>query len=78
MILNKVITGFVIQRFDTETGKFIGQEFISCDDSQWENSETESPIDLTDEKYAEAVYGKGGVDEPYLNCDMVQPIQVEK
>ena len=73
MILNKVTLGFVVQQFDTETRKFIGQEFIGDGDHVWEDSDTGEPVDLTKEPYAESVYGKGGVDEPKLNLDMVQP-----
>lgn len=72
MIINKVIVGFVSQRFDTETRRFVGQEFIASDDKTWENEYGE-PLDLTDDKDAEKVYGLGGVDEPYLNMEMVQP-----
>lgn len=72
MIINKVIVGFVTQQFDTETRRFVGQEFTASDDKTWENQYGE-PLDLTDDKDAEAVYGLGGVDEPYLNMEMVQP-----
>ena len=42
MIINKITTGFVIQKFDTEAHKFISQEFIAtpigCSEDQvaWE------------------------------------------
>ena len=36
MIVNKVTNGFVVQRYDTDKQKFIGQEFIAGD-STWEN-----------------------------------------
>ena len=36
MILNKITTGFVIQSFDTETGKYFLQEFVAGDE-KWEN-----------------------------------------
>lgn len=61
MILNKVTVGFVCQRFDTETGKFIDQEFISGDDTTWEDTngdEVERPDNATE-----------------LNMEMVQPKQ---
>lgn len=32
MKINKITTGFVIQTFDTELGKFVSQEFIAGDD----------------------------------------------
>lgn len=63
MIINKVIVGFVTQRFDTETRQFVGQEFVGSDDRQWENEMGED-VDPPD------VDG----DEPYLNMEMVQPV----
>ncbi len=72
MIINKVTIGFVTQRFDTETRKFVGQEFIAEDGHTWENDDGE-PLDKTDDREAELIYGTGGVDEPKLNLDMVQP-----
>jgi hypothetical protein len=71
MIITKVTIGFVCQRFDTETRKFVGQEFISDDDVNWEH-EDGTPVRLHDDE-AELVYGQGGVDEPNLNPEMVQP-----
>lgn len=72
MIIHKVITGFVVQKFDTETRKFIDQEFIGSDDRDWETAEGDS-LNLAKEPGATLVYGLGGVDEPYLNMEMVQP-----
>lgn len=72
MIINKVIIGFVTQQFDTETRRFVGQEFHGSDDRQWENQMGEA-LCLDDDKDAELVFGLGGVDEPYLNMEMVQP-----
>jgi hypothetical protein len=73
MLINKVMTGFVIQQFDTETRRFVRQEFIGGD-AQWEYGENE-PLDLdTSEKDRELVYGLGGVDMPHLNMEMVQPL----
>jgi len=72
MIINKVILGFVTQRFDTETRRFVSQEFHGSDDRVWENQMGET-LDLSNAKVAEQVYGLGGVDEPYLNMEMIQP-----
>lgn len=36
MKVNKIIIGFVIQTYDTEKNKFIGQEFVGSDDVSWE------------------------------------------
>lgn len=66
MIVTKVINGFVTQRFDTETGKFVSQEFIGSDDRCWEAEGGES-LDFVPEN-AEG-------EEPYLNMEMVQPVQ---
>ena len=72
MIINKVTVGFVTQQFDTETRRFVGQQFIAEDGHTWED-EMGTALDLSDDKDAEKVYGLGGVDEPSLNLDMVQP-----
>ncbi len=36
MLIVKSIAGFVMQKFDTKTGKCVGQEFIASDDVAWE------------------------------------------
>jgi hypothetical protein len=72
MIINKITIGYVVQKFDTETRKFVDQTFIGSDERSWEN-ELGDPLNLADDDDAEAVYGKGGVDEPYLNFEMIQP-----
>jgi hypothetical protein len=58
MILNKVTTGFVIQQYDTETKKFVSQEFIAGDDVAWE--ESGEPVDPPE-------------GNPYLYFHMIQP-----
>jgi len=42
MLVKKITTGFVIQTFDTELGKFVNQDFIAGDgcDYEDENGET--------------------------------------
>jgi len=72
MIINKVTVGFVTQQFDTETRRFVGQQFVAEDGHTWED-EMGTALDLSDDADAEKVYGLGGVDEPSLNLDMVQP-----
>ncbi len=37
MILNKITTGFVVQKFDSETGRCLSQEFIASDQVEWED-----------------------------------------
>ena len=44
MIVKKITTGFVVQDFDTELGKFIGQEFVAGDDCQYEDA-LGNPVD---------------------------------
>ena len=61
MIISKVVVGFVTQRFDTETRRFIDQEFHASDDVTWENEQGET-LDYVHD--GELIYGKGGVDEP--------------
>jgi len=63
MIINKVIIGFVTQRFDTESGRFIDQSFTGSDDRTWENNLGDS-IDSPE---------VAGEEEPYMNMEMVQP-----
>jgi hypothetical protein len=57
MIVNKTTTGFVVQKFDTETRKFIGHEFIAADEVDFEDEDGE-PVESFDE---------------YLPFDMKQP-----
>jgi len=64
MIINKITTGFVIQVFDTDLGKFIEQDFIAGDECEYEN-ENGKPVDASLLKVA----GK----EAYLPFDMVDP-----
>jgi len=61
MIINKVTVGYVTQRFDTKTQKFIGQEFTAADEVTWED------------QGGEHVDSPGDVAEPYLNYEMIQP-----
>lgn len=58
MILNKITTGFVVQQYDTETKKFVSQEFIAGDEVVWEESgeQVDSPEN-----------------NPYLYFHMIQP-----
>lgn len=72
MRIVKVTTGFVIQTFDTDTREFTSQRFTASDDTTWEDDRGEV-LGLGDEQHLEMIYGKGGVDEPYLDFEMVQP-----
>jgi hypothetical protein len=64
MIINKITTGFVIQAYDTETKRFISQEFKAADEVTWENEHGESVKSP----------GSDSVAEPYLGFEMKQPV----
>jgi hypothetical protein len=64
MLINKITTGFVVQVFDTEKGRFVRQEFTAGDQCDYEDKDGE-PVDR---KLLETD-GK----EAYLPFDMVQP-----
>jgi len=57
-IVKKVTVGFVVQTFDTDTEKFISQEFIAGDQVDFED-ESGEPVDEFSE---------------YLPFEMVQPL----
>ena len=65
MKINKITPGFVIQQWDTLTQKWTMQEFVASDECDYENAETNEPVDYPD------INPDGG--EPYLPFDMVQP-----
>jgi len=64
MIICKITEGFVVQTFDTETRKFTDQEFVACDDVQYERDSEPVDADLMQDD-------KGN--EPYLPFHMKQP-----
>ena len=37
MIVRKMTPGFVVQEFDSETGRCVSQEFIAGDQVEWED-----------------------------------------
>ena len=59
MIIQKITSGLVIQNFDTETNKFVDQNFVSDSESDWEDG-AGNIIDAPK-------------NDPYLPFDMVQP-----
>lgn len=61
MIVKKITVGFVIQDYDTETEKFVSQEFIAGDQVDWED-EDGNAIPKED---------------AYLSFEMVQPEDME-
>ena len=64
MILNKTTTGFVVQKFDSETGRCLSQEFVASDQVEWEDQEG-NPIE--DGQYGIDLEGL------YWPLDMKQP-----
>ena len=71
MIINKILTGFVIQQYDTDKKQYIGQEFVAGDEAQYEDPEGNC---LSTKKMKKEGFGPGAVGgEPYLSYDMVQP-----
>ncbi len=61
MKINKITYGFVVQKFDTKTGKFTEQEFVAGDQVEYEDMYGDTPSDKFVDKVGE------------LNFDMVQP-----
>lgn len=75
MLINKITTGFVIQTFDTGTGKYIDQEFYASEQVDYESTDGQTPIE---DEFMESVnFGPYAEQEPYLPFDMVQPLAVE-
>lgn len=44
--VNKIVTGFVIQQFDSKTSQFISQEFVAGDEVVWEFPDGETADNL--------------------------------
>jgi hypothetical protein len=65
MIVHKITTGFVVQTFDTETGKYTEQEFVAGDEVDYENEDGES-LDQSEVM---------PTPEPYLPFEMRQPTE---
>ena len=67
MIYIKCTEGYMRQVFDTATGKFISQEFVVGEDSQWEDEQGER---LADTFWDEKQFGPYGPYLPYLDEDL--------
>ena len=68
MRINKTTYGFVIQTWDTELNRWIAQEFVAGDQTEYEEADTErtlDPVDIWPDK-----------PEPYLPFHMKQPDDV--
>lgn len=70
MKINKITDGFVIQVFDTETGKYLSQNFTAGANVDYENEQGQTLNDLDMKQYN---FGPDAASEPYLPFDMVQP-----
>jgi hypothetical protein len=57
MIVSKITTGFVVQKFETETRSFVSQEFVAGDQVDFENQDGEAAAPF----------------DEYLSFDMKQP-----
>lgn len=80
MLINKITIGFVTQTFDTETGKYTGQEFFAGGEVTYEygrNNENldgqELSITALEEIGKNDNFGPYAKNGPYLPFDMVQP-----
>src|SRR5229473_1799053 len=67
MLINKITTGFVIQGFDTDKGKYVSQEFVAGNPVEYEDK-SGNPVDSS------LMQSEDGT-EPYLPFDMQQPQQ---
>ena len=72
MIIRKVLTGYVVQEFNTETRLFINQFFVASE-SKWTDN-CDKLLNTKNSDDLNLIYGKDGIGEPHLSCDMVQPI----
>lgn len=64
MIVNKVILGYIVQTFDTETNECLGQDFIAGE-VQYEDEVGEPPpFDCE-------------IDLPYVRMELIQPQDLE-
>ena len=62
MIISKITPGFVVQTYDTKTGRCVEQSFVAGEDTSYEN-ENGDPVDWREEEDA---------CQPF---DMVQPMR---
>jgi hypothetical protein len=52
-IVQKFTTGFVVQDFDTETGKCVSQGFIAGDEVEWEDNSGDTGMVIDEPSNAE-------------------------
>jgi hypothetical protein len=65
MKINKITPGFVIQTYDSDLMKWIGQEFVADNQTDYEEAGTGAILDSAE------IWPKS--DEPYLPFHMRQP-----
>jgi hypothetical protein len=63
MLINKITAGYVMQTYNTETGKCESQTFIAGDECEYEVAETGLNFDIDDSE----------IELEYQPYDMVQP-----
>ena len=65
MLINKITTGFVVQQFDTDKGKYVSQEFVAGNLVEYEDK-SGNAVDSS------LMQSEDGT-KPYLPFDMQQP-----
>ena len=75
MLINKITTGCVVQTFDTETKRYVKQEFVAGGESEYEDGNNASAVPPTSKEMAKFDFGPDAIREPYLPFNMVQPIE---
>lgn len=74
MLINKVTEGYVVQIFDTETRKYVSQQFTADGPVNYESTDGQTPIE---DGFMESVnFGPYAECEPYLPFDMLQPSEM--
>jgi len=71
MIIKKITHGFVVQVFDTNTSKFVSQEFVAGDDCAYEDK-AGNPVELSLFEVYDPL--KDQLVEAYFPYNMIQPI----
>ena len=70
MKINKTTYGFVVQRFNTRTGKYIKQEFIAGDQVNYTDMDG---VPANWKELEKVNFGPYAKNEPYLPFEMKQP-----
>ena len=67
MKISKITQGYVLQTYDTETGKCESQEFIAGDECEYEVAETGEHFDVDDSE----------TELEYQSYEMEQPVKTK-